>query len=254
MYRDSLASLKGKIALVTGGGTGIGLGITKAFLEAGARVIITGRRQTILDDAVASLGKNCHGRSFDMNQRKGIPLFIDSLENEFGALDILVNNAGAHLKKDALETTDEEFDYIMQINLASVFSMTRECVSRMKQRQSGAILLISSMTGLFGMEKVTPYGTSKTALIGMMHNMVTEFSAFNVRVNAIAPGWIQSDMLEKALDSDLERKTRIMNRIPYKSFGQPEDIGNAAVFLCSPAAGYITGVLLPVDGGAAYVL
>jgi gluconate 5-dehydrogenase len=164
----------------------------------------------------------------------------------------LVNNAGAHLKKPSLETTDEEFDAILQTNLASAFTITRECVKHMSERASGVVLFISSMTGLFGMDKVVAYGTSKTAIIGMMRAMVMEYSSFKIRVNTIAPGWIESDMLTQALSNDKERMNKILGRIPYRCFGTGEDIGSAAVYLCSDAARYVTGMVLPVDGGAAY--
>ena len=245
-------SLAGRQALVTGGGTGIGLGISKALAEAGARVIIIGRREAVLRSAAAEIGNDCRYVCYDMMDRKGMPGLVDTLEAGSGPIDILVNNAGAHLKKPSLDTTDEEFDRILQVNLASAFTLTRECVRRMQQRRAGSVIFISSMTGLFGMDKVVAYGTSKTALLGMMRVMVMEYSAFNVRVNAIAPGWIQSDMLVTALNADEERKNKIMSRIPYKSFGSSEDIGLAAVYLSSAAAKYITGVVLPVDGGAAY--
>lgn len=246
-------SLQGKLAVVTGGGTGIGLGISKALTAAGAQVIILGRREQVLQEATKEIGPECQYLVCDINDRKKLPAVVDDIEKNFGAINILVNNAGAHLKKLSLDTTDEEFDYVMQVNLASAFTLTRECVKKMQQRRSGSVLFISSMTGIFGMEKVTAYGTSKTALIGMMRGMVTEYSAFNVRVNSIAPGWIQSDMLEKALNADIERKNKIISRIPYKNFGSGEDIGHAAVYLSSDAAKYVTGVVLPVDGGAAHV-
>ena len=245
-------SLKNKLAVVTGGGTGIGFGISKALIESGARVVIIGRREKLLQEAVERLGNGSGYLCFDINKRSETTGLIHTIESTFGEIDILVNNAGAHLKKPSLETTDEEFDYIMQVNLASAFTLTRECVKRMRLRRRGSVLFISSMTGLFGMEKVLAYGTSKTAVIGMLRAMVMEYSAFNVRVNALAPGWIQSDMLEQALRTDEERKNKIISRIPFKRFGTGEDIGQAAVFLSSDAAAYVTGVVLPVDGGAAY--
>jgi gluconate 5-dehydrogenase len=120
----------------------------------------------------------------------------------------------------------------------------------MISRKSGSILFIGSMAGNFGIDKVVAYGTSKAALTGLMNNLVTEFSKFNVRVNTIAPGWIESEMIRKAIDADLTRKNKIVNRIAMNFFGQPEDIGNAAVYLSSPAARYVTGQVLSVDGGA----
>ncbi|HEY4148170.1 MAG TPA: SDR family NAD(P)-dependent oxidoreductase [Chitinophagaceae bacterium] len=252
MDKASFFSLAGKQALVTGGGTGIGYGISNALAAAGAHVILLGRREDVLKKAAAEIGPHCRYVCYDMNDRKEMPALIDGIEKEYGPIDILVNNAGAHLKKPSLDTTDEEFDHVLQVNLASAFTLTRECVRHMQQRRTGAVVFISSMTGLFGMDKVIAYGTSKTALIGMMRMMVTEYSGFNVRVNTIAPGWIQSDMLDTALNADEARKNKIINRIPYKSFGTGEDIGMAAVYLCSEAARYVTGVVLPVDGGAAY--
>jgi len=245
-------SLEGQQALVTGGGTGIGYGISQALAAAGARVIVLGRREALLQQAVAQLGEGCRYVRYDMDRREGIPSLIEDIEKKYGAIDILVNNAGVHLKKLSLETSDEEFDRVLQTNLSSVFTLTRECVRHMKERRSGSVIFISSMTGLFGMDKVIAYGTSKTALIGMMRVMVMEYSADNIRVNAIAPGWIRSDMLQAALDADKERKDKIMGRIPFKDFGSSEDIGLAAVYLSSNAAKYVTGVVLPVDGGAAY--
>lgn len=245
-------SLSGKRAVITGGGTGIGFGISMALSDAGADLVLIGRRECVLQKAATQLGRGCRYIAYDIDDRNGLPGLIDRISTEFGDIDILVNNAGAHLKKPSLETSDEDFDRILHTNLLSAFTITRECVKHMRPRNTGVVLFISSMTGLFGMDKVVAYGTSKTAIIGMMRAMVMEYSAFRVRVNAIAPGWIESAMLTEALSNDKERKEKIINRIPYRSFGTGEDIGAAAVYLCSDAAKYVTGVVLPVDGGAAY--
>jgi gluconate 5-dehydrogenase len=154
----NIFSLKGKRALVTGGGTGIGLGISKAFIEAGAEVVITGRREEVLQDAFKELGENVRYRVFDITHKKEIPAFIQDLETQFGGIDILVNNAGIHLKKFSNETTDEEFESIIQTNL---FFTYRECAKYMAQRKSGVILFIGSMAGIFGIDRVSAYGTSK---------------------------------------------------------------------------------------------
>ena len=243
-------SLNGKLALITGGGTGIGLGIAKAFVAANATVIVTGRREEILKKACDELGEKANYVVFDVTELNKIPLFISDLESKWGAIDILVNNAGIHLKKYAQETTDDDFVRIIQTNLLSVFALTREAAKSMLVRKTGSIIMISSMAGLFGIDRVSAYGTSKTALIGLMNNLVTEYSKDNVRVNCIAPGWIASDMFFNAIKSDPERKAKITNRIALPDFGTPEDIGNAAVFLSSAAGRYVTGVVLPVDGGA----
>lgn len=243
-------SLNGKVALVTGGGTGIGLGISRSLILAGARVVITGRREEVLKTAVATLGVQASYVVFDVTCKARIPDMLTQISKEFGSIDILVNNAGVHLKKFAQETTDDEFEYILQTNLLSVFALTRECAKQMIAQKSGSIILIGSMAGIFGIDRVVAYGTSKAALTGLMKNLVTEYSKYNVRINTIAPGWIESPMFLNAISSDPERKEKITNRIAMPGFGSPEDIGNAAVFLASSAARYITGVLLPVDGGA----
>lgn len=243
-------SLAGRLAVITGGGTGIGLGIAMAFVNAGARVVITGRREDVLAKAVSMLGTAASYIRHDVTELPSIPAFVQEIEHNHGPIDILVNNAGKHLKKWSQETTDEEFFEIICTNLLSVFSITRACASGMLHRQRGCVLMISSMTAFFGMDRVSAYGSSKTALTGLINGLVTEYSKCNVRVNAIAPGWIESDIFFNAINADEERKKKIVNRIAMNGFGSPQDIGNAAVFLCSDAARYVTGVVLPVDGGA----
>ncbi|MDN5213192.1 SDR family oxidoreductase [Fulvivirgaceae bacterium BMA12] len=247
----SVFSLEGKLALITGGGTGIGLGIAKAMIESGAKVVITGRRETVLLEAIEVLGDKSSYRVNDINDKRGIPALVEDIEKTIGPIDILVNNAGIHHKAPAQDTSDEDFERILQTNVMSVFALTRECARYMLQRNSGSILMIGSMAGLFGIDKVVAYGTSKTALTGLVNTLVTEYSSSNVRVNAIAPGWIESNMFLNAINNDPARKQQIVNRIAMDHFGQPEDIGHTAVFLSSEAARYITGVVLPVDGGAA---
>lgn len=243
-------SLSGKLALVTGGGSGIGLGIAKALTEAGASVVITGRRKEVLEQAVAELGSKATFRVNDITDRKSLPALVEDIEQNIGAIDILVNNAGIHHKALAQDTDDEDFERILQTNLVSVFSLTKACAKYMLERKSGSIIMISSMAALFGIDKVVAYSASKTALTGLVKTLVTEYSKSNVRINAIAPGWITSDMFLNAINNDEKRKNQIVNRIAMDHFGTTEDIGNAAVFLSSNAAKYVTGVVLPVDGGA----
>lgn len=244
--------LEGKTALITGGGTGIGFGIAATFLEAGAKVVISGRRETVLQEAVEKLGKGASYVVNDINQLDSIPAFVAQVEAKAGNIDILVNNAGKNLKVNTLDTTDEDFLSIINTNILGVFSLSREVAKRMKANgNGGSIIMISSMAAVMGIDRVVAYATAKTGLIGMMRTMVADLADFGIRVNAIAPGWIESPMLSKALDDDPARKAKVMNRIPFRKIGKPSDIGNAALFLASDAASYVTGVLLPVDGGAA---
>jgi len=242
-------SLDGKLALITGGGTGIGLAIARCMAEAGATVVITGRREAVLREAVASIGELADFVVNDVTDLCAIDAMVAEVEATHGPLDILVNNAGINLKKPALEVTDEDFNRVLHTNLHSVFALTRACASRMVARQKGVILMISSMAAYYGIDRVVAYAASKSAVEGMVKVLASEFSGHGVRVNAIAPGFIETAMSRTAMNSDPDRRDRAMRRTPMGKFGQPEDIGHAAVFLSSDAARYITGASLPVDGG-----
>jgi gluconate 5-dehydrogenase len=162
----------------------------------------------------------------------------------------LVNNAGQHLKKDAIDTSVEEFHALIDTHLLASHELVRACAPGMIAGGHGSILFISSMTAFLGMPKVIAYSAVKSAFTGMVRALAAELSPLGIRVNAIAPGWIESAALRGALEGDPERSVRILSRTPMARFGTPEEIGNAAAFLCSPAAGFITGTVIPVDGGA----
>ncbi|MFT4031364.1 MAG: glucose 1-dehydrogenase [Siphonobacter sp.] len=242
-------SLENKIALITGGGSGIGLEITRCLQEAGATVVITGRREEVLRETVQQLGEKAHYVVNDVTDLKGLPALVDHIESSIGPIDILVNNAGINMKKSALEVTDEDFQRIVQTNLNAVFSLTRECARYMLARQRGSIIMITSMAAYYGIDRVAAYAASKSAVAGMIKVLASEFSPSNVRINAIAPGFIETAMMKTAMSGDPDRMNRALRRTPMGRFGKPVDIGNAAVFLASDAAAYITGVSLPVDGG-----
>jgi NAD(P)-dependent dehydrogenase (short-subunit alcohol dehydrogenase family) len=161
----------------------------------------------------------------------------------------LVNNAGINMKKDFIEVTDEEFQSIITTNLCSVFSLSREVVKYMLLKGSGSIINISSMAAQYGIPRVIAYSASKTAIDGMTRAMAVELSPKGIRINAIAPGFIETAMTAKALNTDPEPKQKVFGRTPMGYMGQPSDIGDAALFLATDAAKYITGVILPVDGG-----
>lgn len=244
-------SMEGQVALVTGGGSGLGYGIAKCFAEAGAKVVIAGRRADVLEDAARSLGENCTARVFDVTAKSRAGELVADIEKNVGPLTTLVNCAGAHLKKIATETTDEEFLKILDVHVLSVFALSREALKAMLPRKRGSIIMISSMTAIMGMEKVVAYSTAKTAVNGMMRALIADASASGIRVNAIAPGWIDTPMLHKAIDNDAPRRDKILVRIPTRTFGRVEDIGYAAQYLASDAGAYVNGVFLPVDAGAA---
>ena len=244
----SIFSLEGKLALITGGGSGIGFHIAHCMVQAGARVILTGRRESVLQEAVANLGQLAAYQVHDVTELATIPGLIHDLENTHGPVDILVNNAGINMKKPAVEVTDADFDRIIQTNLHSVFSMTRECGKRMVERKSGSIIMITSMAALYGIDRVVAYTASKSAVGGMVKALATEFSPHMVTINAIAPGFIETPMIT-AMNGDPARRDKAMDRTPMGIWGKPDDIGWASVFLASNAARFITGITLPVYGG-----
>jgi gluconate 5-dehydrogenase len=248
---NSAFDLTGQTALITGGGTGLGLGMAKCFVASGARVVLVGRRRAELNQACHALGEQAFALAGDVTKLDTAPDVIEQAEKMAGPVSILVNNAGVHLKKLALETTDAEFARVIQTHVFGAFALTREAGRRMVARKSGSILFTASMASLMGIPLVVAYSAAKSAYVGMVRSLSAELGVHGVRVNAIAPGWIASDMLDQALNGDPARKAKILGRTPLNRFGEPEDIGWAATYLCSPAAKFVTGVVLPVDGGAA---
>jgi len=238
-----------KVAIVTGGGSGLGFAIAQKFVNEGIVTIIAGRDKQKLDTAKEQLGELCHAIRCDLSNLTSIPAFVSEVIAQFGRIDILVNNAGINMKKEFVDVTDEDFQQVIGTNLSAVFSISREVVKHMLTNQSGSIINISSMAAQYGIPKVIAYTASKTAIDGITRAMAVELSPKGIRVNAIAPGFIYSEMTAKALDSDPERKAKVFGRTPMGKMGQPTDIGEAAYFLASDAAKYITGVILPVDGG-----
>lgn len=245
-------SLAGKLALITGGGTGLGLGMAQAIVAAGGQVVLTGRREDKLRDAVLQLGPDAAAAYIvhDITDLASVPGLVAELTARHGEPDILINNAGNHHKQPALETSDEDFERVLHTHVQGSFALARACAPSMVRRQSGSILFISSMSALMGIPSVIAYTAAKAAVSGMVRALASELSPHGVRVNAIVPGWIESEMTRKAFAGDPERARKILGRTPAGRLGQPADIGHAAVFLCSEAARFITGTELRVDGGA----
>lgn len=243
--------LSGQTALITGGGSGLGFGMARCLTAAGAKVVLVGRREPELTAACRLLGPLAYSISEDITRAAVAPGLIDRAEALSGPISILINNAGIHLKKPTPQTTDAEFAAVLHTHVFAAFALTREAGGRMLARKSGSILFTASMTSLIGMPLVVAYSAAKSAYLGMVRSLATEFGPEGVRVNAIAPGWIQSEMLDQALSGDPARKAKIIGRTPLGRFGHPDDIGWAAVYLCSSAGRFINGHILPVDGGAA---
>lgn len=227
----------------------MGLAITKGVVEAGGKAVIVGRREDVLQQACAELGDRVSYKVFDLSLLEGIPAFVTGLEESFGSIDVLVNNAGINMKKEILDVTDEDFRKIIQTNQESVFALTREVARKMVPRKKGNIVFISSMAAKYGIPKVIAYTASKSAIEGMTKALAVDLSPLGIRVNCVAPGFIETEMSAKALNNDPERKNKVLSRTPMGHLGKPDDVASAVIFLASDAAKYITGVSLPVDGG-----
>lgn len=239
------------IAIVTGGGSGIGLAIAEKFSRHGIFTIVIGRNKEKLSAIQETLGNNGTTLRFDLNQLADIPALVSDIRERYGRIDILVNNAGINQKKEFTEVTDEEFQTILHTNVNAVFSLSREVVKVMEHQESGSIINISSMAALYGIPKVIAYTASKSAIEGMTVAMAVELSPKGIRVNTIAPGFIATDMSSKALNGDEERKRKVLSRTPMGYLGKPEDVAEAALFLATDASRYITGTSIRVDGGNA---
>jgi gluconate 5-dehydrogenase len=243
-------SLQNEAALITGGGTGLGFGIASALAAAGARVVLVGRREPVLADAAKALGPAAAYVVHDINHVGSAESLVERASAHAGPISIVVNNAGIHLKKPFLDTSEEELSHVLQTHLIGAYALSRAAARPMVARRHGVLLFLASMASLFGVPNVVAYTAAKTAYLGLVRSLASELSQDGVRVNAIAPGWIESPMLHRALDNDPERKARILQRTPMGRFGSPEDIGWAATYLCSAAGRFVTGAVLPVDGGA----
>ncbi len=250
MKHTEAFSLKGEVALVTGGGTGIGKAIARAFLEAGAdKVVLAARREQVLRAAAAELGPRAAWCVHDVTDTAAAQRTIEAIEAEHGPLSILVNNAGSTVKKPTEDMTEAEFRQVMDAHVMGAFSMSRWAARGMLARGKGSMIFIASMASIFGIPYVAGYSAAKSAYLGMVRSLATEWSPRGVRVNAIAPGWIRTELLQLTVDKDPARKAKVLARTPMGAMGAPEDVAWAAVYLCSPAARFVTGACLVVDGG-----
>lgn len=241
--------MNNKIAIITGGNAGLGFATAKKFCGNGITTYVIGRNPEKTKKACQELGINARPVVFDLNNLEKIPELVSDIIREAGGVDILVNNAGINMKKEFWEVTDQEFHQIIHCNVLSVFAISREVVKQMKEQQSGNIINISSMAAQYGIPKVIAYTASKTAVEGMTRAMAVDLSQYGIRINCVAPGFIKTNMSSKALDSDPERKRKVLSRTPMGTLGEPEDVADAIYYLVSEQAKYTNGVVLPVDGG-----
>ncbi len=248
---DNVFSLKGKVAVVTGGATGLGLAMTTCLTAAGAKVVVASSSpEEKYAQVLAPLGGQAVYKQFDVTDVDHARDFADQVIAQQGKIDILINNAGVHCKKPVEEMEVEDFTRVLNVHLTGAFALSKAVIPHMRERKTGNLLFIASMTSYIGQPFVAGYATAKSGVLGLIRDLAAEVGLDGIRVNGIAPGWIDTPMLHQAIDNDIPRQQKILGRTPMKKYGEPEDIGWAAVYLCSDAAKFVTGTVLPVDGGA----
>ncbi len=240
-------SLKGRVAIVTGSNTGLGQGICRAFVEAGALVAGVSRRPST--ETAQMLGAGFHNIIADLSSSSVADGIIAQTVNRFGRVDILVNNAGLIKRCDSLDFSEENWDSVLNVNLKTAFFLSQSAAKQfIKQCTGGKIINIASMLSYQGGVRVPSYTASKSAIRGVTMTLANEWARYGINVNAIAPGYMATNNTE-ALRQDEERSADILARIPAGRWGTPADLEGAAVFLASEASDYVNGFTLAVDGG-----
>ena len=242
--------LKGKVAIITGGTRGIGLEIVKVFKENNAEVILFGSKKETVDKAISELEKEnifVEGYYPNLSNPQEIEEVIKEIINKHNKIDILVNNAGISANKKIEDTTYEDFEKIMDLNVNAIFNMTKAVVPYMKEQKEGVIINTSSMVSIYGQPSGVGYPASKFAVNGITKSLARELGPANIRVNAVAPGVTNTDMVANLPKEMIEP---LIKTIPLGRIGEPRDIANAFLFLASPLASYVTGEILSVDGAA----
>jgi 2-dehydro-3-deoxy-D-gluconate 5-dehydrogenase len=250
--KQSLFNLEGRVAIVTGGNGGIGLGMASGLAHAGASVVIAGRDREKNQRAVSQLqadGCPVAAVTVDVIQERSCQNMVQETIRSFGRVDILVNNAGISLRKQPKEYTLAEWHLILDTNLTSAFMCSQAVYPELKKAGAGKIVNIGSMMSIFGASFVAPYAASKGGIVQMTKALATAWAADNIQVNAVLPGWIDTDLTRAGRQAIPGLHDRVVSRCPAGRWGVPQDLAGIAVFLCSAASDFITGTAIPVDGG-----
>jgi 2-deoxy-D-gluconate 3-dehydrogenase len=248
----SLFSLAGRVALVTGGNGGIGLGMARGLAEAGAAIAIAGRNAAKSEAAAADLAKlgvKTAVLSADVTDDAQCRKLVEDTVARLGRLDILVNNAGINIRKPAQDLSTVEWKEVVDTNLTSAFTCSQAAYPAMKQAGGGKIINIGSMLSIFGAPFAPAYGASKGGVVQLTKALATGWAKDNIQVNAVLPGWIDTDLTRAARNEVRGLNAMVLMRTPAGRWGEPRDLAGIAVFLASRASDFITGAAIPVDGG-----
>jgi 3-oxoacyl-[acyl-carrier protein] reductase len=238
--------LDGKVALVTGGTRGIGRAIAETLAEAGATVAVIARDSGRAERAAAEIGHGARGYGCDVASAEQVDAVVVAVEKDLGAVDILVNNAGVTKDNVFLRLSDADWDHVLEANLKGAFRTIRAASRGMMKKRWGRIINVSSVVGLIGNKGQANYAASKAGLLGLTKSIARELASRGITVNAVAPGFIETDMTA-ALTA--EQRAALAKQIPLERLGSPADVARAVLFLASDAAAYITGQVIVVDGG-----
>lgn len=248
----NLFDLNGKVAVITGGNGGIGLGMAKGMAAAGATIVIAARNKAKTENALKelkALGGKADFVEFDALDEKSCRAAVDRAAEKFGRLDILVNNAGTSVRKQPQDLTTADWNLVMTTNLTSAFQCSQAAYSHMKKRGAGKMINIGSMMTLFGAPYASPYAASKGGIVQMTRAMATAWAKDNIQVNSILPGWIDTDLTRAAREQVVGLHERVLARTPAQRWGKPDDFAGIAVFLASAASDFVSGAAIPIDGG-----
>src|SRR4051794_32229404 len=247
-----LFDLRGKVAIVTGGNGGIGLGIARGLAQAGASVAVVGRNQEKITSALAdlaSVGNGTLGVTADVTDSAQVQRMVAETAERFGGVDILVANAGTNIRKTPDAYSLGEWHQIVDLNLTSVFDCCQAVYPHMQQRGGGKIVTIGSMTSIFGFDVGPVYAATKGGIVQLTRSLAVAWAPDNIQVNAILPGWINTELTIGGRQRFPQLHDNVVRRTPARRWGDPSDCAGAAVFLCSAASDFVTGTALPVDGG-----
>jgi 2-deoxy-D-gluconate 3-dehydrogenase len=246
--------LKGKVAIVTGGNGGIGLGMATGLAEAGASIAVAGRdkdKNAAAVKALEKLGVKAMAFGVDVAKEHSCRALVADAAKAFGRLDILINNAGINIRKQPQDYALAEWEQVLATNLTSAFVLSQAAYPHMVKAGGGKIINIGSMMSIFGASFATPYAASKGGIVQMTRAMATAWAKDNIQVNAVLPGWIDTDLTRRARKEVGGLEDRVTARTPAGRWGTPRDMAGVAVFLASPASDFVTGTAIPVDGGYA---